>query len=81
MYLADFGNDKFTHANVGHQDMVAALKWINENIEEFGGDPDNVTLFGQSGGGGKVAALMAMPSAKGLFHKALSKAEALLQVL
>ena len=71
MYLADFGNDKFTHANVGHQDMVAALKWINENIEEFGGDPDNVTLFGQSGGGGKVAALMAMPSAKGLFHKAI----------
>lgn len=71
LYLGAFGNEKFTHANVGHQDMVAALKWINENIEEFGGDPDNVTLFGQSGGGGKVASLMAMPSAKGLFHKAI----------
>ena len=55
--------------------MVAALKWINENIEEFGGDPGNITLFGQSGGGGKVAALMAMPSAKGLFQRPLSRVE------
>jgi len=71
MYLCAFSDKYKNSANLGHQDMVAALKWINENIEEFGGDPDNVTIFGQSGGGGKVAALMAMPSAKGLFHKAI----------
>lgn len=71
MYLGGF-SEKYKHsANLGHQDMVAALKWIHENVEAFGGDPDNVTLFGQSGGGGKVAALMAMPSAQGLFHKAI----------
>ncbi|MCD8122781.1 MAG: carboxylesterase family protein [Clostridiales bacterium] len=58
-------------ANVGITDIVAALEWIQENIEAFGGDPDNVTLFGQSGGGAKVLALMTSPYAKGLFHKGI----------
>ncbi len=57
--------------NVGMLDIVAALEWVRESIAEFGGDARCVTIFGQSGGGGKVAALMAMPSAKGLFHRAI----------
>ena len=52
-------------------DLVAALEWVRDNIANFGGDPGNVTIFGESGGGGKVSALMAMPSAKGLFGKAI----------
>jgi len=55
----------------GMFDIIAALAWIRDNIAEFGGDPGNVTLFGQSGGGGKVCVLMAMPKARGLFHKAI----------
>src|SRR5262249_15455831 len=57
--------------NVGMLDIVAALKWVKDNIAEFGGDPGNVTIFGQSGGGGKVSTLMAMPAARGLYHKAI----------
>lgn len=57
--------------NVGNLDIVAALRWVKDNIVAFGGDPDNVTIFGQSGGGGKVTTLMGMPSARGLFHKAI----------
>jgi para-nitrobenzyl esterase len=53
-------------------DIVAALGWVKENIAAFGGNPTNVTVFGQSGGGGKVTTLMAMPSAKGLFHRAIA---------
>ena len=52
-------------------DIVAALEWVRDNIASFGGDPGNVTIFGQSGGGAKVSVLLAMPSAKGLFHKAI----------
>jgi len=52
-------------------DMIAALKWVQKNIASFGGDPDNVTIFGESGGGAKVAVLMATPLAKGLFHRAI----------
>lgn len=52
-------------------DIVAALEWVRDNISQFGGDPNNVTIFGQSGGGGKVSTLMAMPPAKGLFHRAI----------
>lgn len=70
--LADIGGEKFRKsANVGLLDLVAVLEWIRDNIARFGGDPNNVTIFGQSGGGGKVSALMAMPAAKGLFHKAI----------
>jgi len=57
--------------NAGMLDIVAALKWVRDNIAAFGGDPGNVTIFGQSGGGAKVTTLMAMPAAKGLFHKAI----------
>lgn len=58
-------------ANVGMMDVVAALEWVQANIANFGGDPGNVTIFGQSGGAGKVATLMYAPSARGLFHKAI----------
>jgi para-nitrobenzyl esterase len=59
--------------NTGVLDMVAALKWVRDNAAAFGGDPNNVTIFGQSGGGSKVSALMAMPAAHGLFHKAIAQ--------
>ena len=72
LYLADLGGEKYAHAsNAGMLDIVAALEWVRDNITAFGGDPGNVTIFGQSGGGGKVSTLMAMPSAKGLFHRAI----------
>ena len=58
-------------ANVGLMDIVDSLKWIQDNIEAFGGDPENVTLFGQSGGGAKVLAMMTSPYAKGLFEKGI----------
>ena len=57
--------------NVGMLDIVHALRWVRDNIEVFGGDPERVTIAGQSGGGGKVSTLMAMPEAKGLFHRAI----------
>ncbi len=57
-------------ANVGMTDLVAALRWVRDNIANFGGDPDRVMIYGQSGGGSKVTCLMAMPSARGLFHRA-----------
>lgn len=59
--------------NYGQMDLVAALEWVQDNIREFGGDPDNVTIFGESGGGRKVLSLMASPKAAGLFHKAISQ--------
>lgn len=58
--------------NLGQLDLILALQWVRGNIAAFGGDPGNVTLFGQSGGGAKIATLMAMPAAKGLFHKAIT---------
>ena len=72
LYLAEIGGEKYARSsNVGMLDIVAALEWVRDNIEAFGGDPKNVTIFGQSGGAGKVSTLMAMPSAKGLFHRAI----------
>jgi para-nitrobenzyl esterase len=72
LYLADIGGEKFKNAsNCGMLDAVAALEWVRDNIANFGGDPKNVTIFGQSGGAGKVSTLLAMPSAKGLFHRAI----------
>jgi len=59
-------------ANVGQLDLIAALTWVKRNISAFGGDPRNVTLFGQSGGGSKIMVLMGMPGAKGLFHRAIN---------
>ncbi len=70
--LAGVGGEKFAASgNVGMLDIVAALEWVRDNIANFGGDPGNVTIMGQSGGGAKVCLLTAMPSAKGLFHKAV----------
>lgn len=57
--------------NAGQLDILAALDWVRTNIENFGGDPDNVTLFGQSGGGAKISTLMGMPASTGLFHRAI----------
>src|SRR5229473_2225101 len=65
------GGEYASSANVGMLDLVAVLEWVRDNIATFGGDPGSVTIFGQSGGGGKVVALMAMPAAKGLFHRAI----------
>jgi para-nitrobenzyl esterase len=59
-------------ANAGQLDIVAALRWVKNNISAFGGDPNNVTVFGESGGGSKVTLLMGMPMAKGLFHRAIN---------
>lgn len=72
LYFSGKAEERFaTAGNVGQLDLVAALQWVRENIEGFGGDPQNVTIFGHSGGGGKVGALLGMPSARGLFHKAI----------
>ncbi len=60
-------------ANVGMTDLVAALGWVHDNIENFGGDPDRVMIYGQSGGGSKVTTLMGMPLAAGLFHRAVAQ--------
>ncbi len=70
--LAGAGGEKFAASgNVGMMDIVAALEWVRDNIGNFGGDPGNITIMGQSGGGAKVCILTAMPSAKGLFQKAV----------
>jgi para-nitrobenzyl esterase len=71
LYLGQLLPEFADSANAGMLDLVAALEWVRDNIAEFGGDPSNVTIFGQSGGGGKVATMMAMPAGKGLFHRAI----------
>ncbi|MFT4075089.1 MAG: carboxylesterase family protein [Asticcacaulis sp.] len=71
LYLGEIGGANWaTSGNQGMLDIVAGLRWVKANIASFGGNPDNVTLFGESGGGFKVGTLLAMPAAKGLFHKA-----------
>ena len=62
-------------------DIVASLKWVRDNIANFGGDPGTVTIFGESGGGRKVSTLLAMPDAKGLFHRAIIQSGAILRVV
>ena len=80
--LEAIGGEEFAgSANVGMLDIVAVLEWVREHIAAFGGDPGNVTIFGQSGGGGKVAALLAMPAAKGLFHRAIIQSGPFLKAL
>lgn len=69
--LSSFGSQYVNSGNAGMADIVEALRWIRENISGFGGDPGNVTIFGQSGGGAKVDALCQTPAADGLFHKAI----------
>ncbi|HMJ87145.1 MAG TPA: carboxylesterase family protein [Vicinamibacterales bacterium] len=74
------GSDFALSGGVGLLDIVAALQWVRDNIDRFGGDPNLVTIFGQSGGGRKVATLMAMPEAKGLFHRAIIESGAVLRL-
>jgi para-nitrobenzyl esterase len=72
-YLAELGGPEFADSgNVGQLDLILALKWVRDNIAEFGGDPNRVLIFGESGGGAKNATLMGMPSAMGLFQRAAS---------
>ncbi len=72
MHLADIAGEAFAGSGMaGMLDIVLALKWVKDNIAAFGGDPNNVTIFGESGGGRKVSLLLTMPSAKGLFHKGI----------
>ena len=73
LHLAEYGGEWAQASNAGMLDVVRALEWIREHIAGFGGDPDNVTVFGQSGGAGKVSTVMAMPAAKGLFHRAIAQ--------
>lgn len=78
--LSEAGGERYARsANAGMLDLVLALEWVKANAAAFGGDPGNVTIFGQSGGGAKVSHLMAMPSAKGLFHKAIVQSGSLLE--
>jgi para-nitrobenzyl esterase len=80
LHLADLGGEEWAGAtNTGMQDLAAALQWVQDNIAAFGGDPGRVTIFGQSGGGSKVTTLMAMPSASGLFHRAIAQSGAVLR--
>ena len=80
-YLHKLCGDRFADSgNAGMLDIVLALQWVCDNIAQFGGDPANVTLFGQSGGGYKISALMAMPSAQKLFHKAIIQSGSALRV-
>lgn len=71
LYLGGLDRHYADSGNAGMLDLVLALEWIRDNIEAFGGDPNNVTIFGESGGGGKVCTLLAMPAAKGLIHRAI----------
>ena len=70
--LSRYGDDLAGSAANGFRDQILALRWVRENIADFGGDPDNVTIFGVSGGGGAVNALLAAPSADGLYHRAIA---------
>jgi para-nitrobenzyl esterase len=71
LHLGDVGGPEYAKSgNVGMLDAVAALEWVRDNIERFGGDPRNVMIFGESGGGSKVSVLLGMPAAQGLFHRA-----------
>ncbi len=71
LYFGDMVPEGAAVASPGQLDLIAALAWVKDNIAQFGGDPGNVTIFGHSGGGSKIAALLAMPAARGLFHRAV----------
>jgi len=71
-HLGDIGGEEYAHSgNAGQLDIISALEWVRDNIDQFGGDPNRVMIFGESGGGGKVCMLLASPPAKGLFHSAI----------
>ncbi|MGW5147480.1 carboxylesterase/lipase family protein [Rhodococcus koreensis] len=77
LYLGDLLGSSYAAGNPGLTDLILALQWVKENIAAFGGNPDNVTIFGESGGGKKVSHLLAMPAAQGLFHRAIIQSGAL----
>ena len=79
--LSSFGKEYAASGNAGLLDLVAALEWVRDNAAAFGGDASNVTIFGQSGGGGKVSTLLATPSAAGLFHKAIIQSGSMLRTM
>jgi len=82
LFLAEVGGSDFADSgNVGILDLVLALNWVRDNIAAFGGDPSNVTIFGVSGGGGKVSTLQAMPLARGLFHRAVVQSGAAVKLV
>jgi para-nitrobenzyl esterase len=77
LYLAEIGGERYADAsNAGMRDIIAGLEWVRDNIASFGGDPGSVTIFGQSGGAGKVSTLLGMPAAQGLFHRAVAQSGA-----
>ncbi len=79
--LSSIASPEFAQSgNAGTLDMVAALEWVRDNVGAFGGDPGNVTVFGESGGGGKVSVLLTMPRAKGLFHRAIIQSGACIRL-
>ncbi len=81
LHLEDIGGPAWAHSgNAGVLDLVAALRWVRGNIAGFDGDPGNVTIFGELGGGGKVSVLLAMPAARGLFHRAIIQSGAAIRV-
>ncbi len=79
LFLGDL-DPQFSTGNIGQLDLIAALQWVRANIANFGGDPSNVTIFGESGGAAKISTLLAMPAATGLFHKAILESGSLLKV-
>ena len=81
LHLAEIGGERYAHSgNAGMLDLVAALQWVRDNLAGRGGDPGNVTSFGDSGGGGKVSVLLGMPAARGLFHRAIIQSGAAIRV-
>jgi len=80
MYLGGVATEFKDSANLGQRDLVEALRWVRRNISAFGGDPENVTIWGESGGGGKVNATLAMPAAAGLYHKAIVESGSMLRM-
>jgi para-nitrobenzyl esterase len=81
LHLAEIGGPFWAHSgNAGVLDLVAALRWVRDNISAFGGNPGNVTIFGESGGGGKVSVLLSMPAARGLFHRAVIQSGAAIRL-
>jgi para-nitrobenzyl esterase len=79
--LAPYGEKYASSAHLGMLDIIMALEWVRDNIGNFGGDPGNVTIFGQSGGGGKAGTLMAMPASQGLFHRAIVQSGSFLRAV
>jgi para-nitrobenzyl esterase len=80
LYLGDFSERYAGSGNIGQQDLIAALEWVRDNIAGFGGNPENITLVGESGGGAKITTLLAMPAVQGLFHRAIIECGSVLRV-